>query len=234
MRSGGTPFRRWQRALPSAFLALALGTGPAVSSTVVGGIEPAPSPSAVPAASLALARQAVDRLGARLRSLLEAEVAHGGAKGAVDVCADQAQVATREEAARLGISLRRISLRYRNPADAPDAFERAALERFAVQAQAGSLPGELAQVVTGAGGEAELRYLRPIVLGPQCLACHGQPSALAPGVGEILARRYPDDLATGYASGDLRGAFTVRLPLPERLPQTPAAVAPPSGAVGPD
>ncbi|MBZ0088891.1 MAG: DUF2309 domain-containing protein, partial [Thermoanaerobaculia bacterium] len=46
-----------------------------------------------------------------------------------------------------------------------------------------------------------------------CGACHGQPGELAPGVAEVLARRYPGDTATGYTAGDLRGAISVRVPL---------------------
>ncbi len=174
-------------------------------------IAPAP-----PEAQLARARQAADALAARLRGLLEPALQSGGPAGAVDACAEQAQAATREEAAKSGLSVRRVSLRYRNPADAPDDYERAALERLAAEMKTKGLPSEVAEVVTPAGGgAAELRYLRPVVVAPHCLACHGQASDLAPGVAEVLARRFPGDLATGYAAGDLRGAVSVRVPLPQ-------------------
>jgi hypothetical protein len=180
--------------------------------------SPAPVPAALPEAQLARARQAADAVMARVRGLLEREIASGGPAAAVEACAEQAQGATREEAARLGVSVRRVSLRFRDPADAPDDYERAALERLAAGMREKGLPAELAEVVTPPGGAAELRYLRPIVVAPHCLGCHGQPSELAPGVAEALARHFPSDPATGYAAGDLRGAVRVRVPLPTGAP----------------
>ena len=205
--------RRWRRLLPTAWVAVVIGVAPGTS-----GESPA-----VPEAQLAVARTAADDLGARLRALLTAELARGGPQGAVEACAAQAQEATLEEATRHGVALRRVSLQYRNPADAPDEFERAALERLAAGARQGSLPAEVAQVTAGPDGGSELRYLRPIVLAAPCLGCHGKVEELAPGVAAILAQRYPGDLATGYAAGDLRGAVSVRVALPKELP---AAAAP--------
>ena len=68
--------------------------------------------------------------------------------------------------------------------------------------------------------------MRPIVLAPQCLGCHGKVAELAPGVAAVLAQRYPGDLATGYAAGDLRGAFSVRVALPLDLPAGAAPQVP--------
>jgi hypothetical protein len=57
-----------------------------------------------------------------------------------------------------------------------------------------------------------LGVLTPIRVGGLCLQCHGQPDDLAPGVVESLERLYPDDQATGFAEGDLRGWFWVEVP----------------------
>ena len=40
-----------------------------------------------------------------------------------------------------------------------------------------------------------------------CLQCHGQ--SIAPDVREKLSGLYPEDKATGYREGDIRGAFVV-------------------------
>jgi hypothetical protein len=45
------------------------------------------------------------------------------------------------------------------------------------------------------------------------LACHGPEEALQPEVRAALDQRYPEDRATGYAAGDLRGAFWAEVPL---------------------
>lgn len=208
--------RHWWRVLPPAWVAIVIAVVPGA-----GGETPP-----LPEAQLAVARTAADDLGARLRALLAEELARGGPQGAIAACAAQAQQTTLEEAARHGVSLRRVSLQVRNPADAPDEFERAVLERLAAGALEGSLPAEVAQVTAGPDGGPELRYLRPIVLAPQCLGCHGKVAELAPGVAAVLAQRYPGDLATGYAAGDLRGAFSVRVALPQDLPAGAAPQVP--------
>ncbi|HSQ74977.1 MAG TPA: DUF3365 domain-containing protein, partial [Bacteroidota bacterium] len=51
----------------------------------------------------------------------------------------------------------------------------------------------------------------PIITQSFCLTCHGARDALGGGVDSLLAVRYPEDLATGYAAGDLRGAIRIRM-----------------------
>ena len=46
-----------------------------------------------------------------------------------------------------------------------------------------------------------------------CLKCHGAPDQLGPGVEEAVMAEYPYDQAMGYAKGDIRGAWTVKIPL---------------------
>jgi len=54
-------------------------------------------------------------------------------------------------------------------------------------------------------------YMRAIRINmPLCLQCHGMEEDLAPDVVEQLTKLYPDDTATGFSQGDLRGAFVVR------------------------
>jgi hypothetical protein len=43
-----------------------------------------------------------------------------------------------------------------------------------------------------------------------CLTCHGE--SLAPELAAAIARDYPGDAATGFKSGELRGAFRVVWP----------------------
>ena len=109
-------------------------------------------------------------------------------------------------------------MRNRNPANAPDACGRTSLERLDRDLATGELATEVHEVVVRSAGERYLRYLRPIVVGPNCLPCHGAEGELDPAVREQLALRYPSDRATGYATGDLRGAFSVRVRLAGPLP----------------
>jgi hypothetical protein len=58
-----------------------------------------------------------------------------------------------------------------------------------------------------------LRYLKPVVANAMCLTCHGEKAKIPPAVQAVLAREYPDDHATGFSVGDVRGAVSVRIPL---------------------
>jgi len=42
------------------------------------------------------------------------------------------------------------------------------------------------------------------------LNCHGSESELMPEVNSLIAQKYPDDKATGYRTGDLRGAVSIK------------------------
>lgn len=53
-------------------------------------------------------------------------------------------------------------------------------------------------------------YVEPIIVQPLCLTCHG--SELAPDVAARIAELYPEDHATGFEAGDLRGVFWVEFP----------------------
>ena len=155
------------------------------------------------------AAAAARELGQVLMQLLEAELQRGGYAGAVRACSESAQTATGEFARERGLEIRRVSLKARNRRDLADEWEAARLKEWEA---AGKPPAEFFTVVEE-GGRRYARYLKPIVIQPMCLGCHGERDKLAPEVREVLDRRYPGDRATGYKAGDLRGAFTVTIPL---------------------
>ena len=59
-------------------------------------------------------------------------------------------------------------------------------------------------------GESRWGYVEPIIVQPLCLACHG--SELASDVRAQITELYPDDRATGFEAGDLRGVFWAEYP----------------------
>lgn len=153
------------------------------------------------------ARRAASALGAELLQRLTRELSAGGPTHAVQVCSEVAPQIAREHS-RDGLVVRRVSLKTRNPENAPDPWEREQLARMEAETASGARPEE-----TVARTEGELRLLRPIFVVGTCLTCHGEPAGLDPGVRRLLAERYPDDQATGYRSGDFRGAVSVRVSL---------------------
>ncbi len=165
------------------------------------------------AADLTACRTAVGRLGQTLRGALQESIAANGAIGALEVCNVEALPLTKTISTEEGVIIGRTSLQVRNPANAPDDWERARLTEFATRKAAGEGADALEtwEVVDDAAGHRTFRYLKAIVTAPMCLQCHGPE--LATDVAAAVKKLYPDDAATGFAVGDLRGAFTVSKPL---------------------
>lgn len=169
---------------------------------------PVPDPATVSAA-----RSAANALGGELQGMLLAALAEGGPTAAIAFCADSAQARTARHQTG-GVSVRRVGTRVRNPANQPDSLEAAVLIAFA--ARAGTLPADTAFLHQAPDGTWQLHFLRPVVISEPCLVCHGNPATIPESVRRVLDARYPDDRATGYAAGDLRGAVSVRVRLPEQ------------------
>lgn len=163
---------------------------------------------------IAKARQAVAALAGDLRKNLEEALRADGPLGALGVCHAIAPEATRSQSAAHGMTIKRTAFRVRNSANAPDAHERRVLESFAAKIAEGSNPADLEDVETVTEGDVRtLRYMKPIMMAEKpCAACHG--SSVAPDVSDKIRELYPHDAATGFAPGELRGAFSVSIPLP--------------------
>ena len=151
-----------------------------------------------------------------LRRTLEDHLSAGGPIHAIAVCADTAQAMTEAIGKKSALAIRRVSDRWRNPLNEPDGFERPVLALFAEALRETTLTdaSEHSEVVLE-DGRRVLRYMKPIRIAGMCTACHGEPSRMDPALREVIRDRYPDDRATGYAIGDLRGAVSIRVPLPD-------------------
>lgn len=166
------------------------------------------APAAAQEASVR-ARAAARELGEHIRSLLAAELAAGGFAGAAGVCAEKAQAETRRYAAEHGIRIRRVSLKARNAANRPDEWERARLAEWENAMKEGR---PLPDAAEGSAPDGAYRLLLPIRVQAMCLTCHGNAQQIPAEVKAIIAKLYPEDAATGYRNGDLRGAFSVAVP----------------------
>lgn len=158
------------------------------------------------------ARELSEHLIGNLKQHLMRKVAEGGFAGAVQVCSKIGQQlpATLEDST--GHYIRRVSLGYRNPADIPDEYERQKLKAFERLNQTDELENEYVEVVQHDSVEV-LRYMRPLLTQGLCLNCHGPKEQIPPEVQTILAQTYPEDRATGYQLGDVRGAVSVKIRL---------------------
>lgn len=175
---------------------------------------------------VAAARAATKQLGMELKAQLMAAIKAGGPVEALSVCKTVAPAIADAAGAARGLKVGRTALRVRNPANAPDDWERTVLADFARQIKAGADPAKLerAETVTDAGGVTEFRYMKAIPMTAQpCLTCHGNPE---PSLKAAILKLYPGDAATGFHPGELRGAFTVRAPALQHAP-APAPVPAP-------
>jgi hypothetical protein len=153
-------------------------------------------------------RAAIRTFAGRLKGELQAAMKAGGPTEAVEVCSSRASVIAAQVSSELGLRLGRTSLRYRNPSNAPDDWERGILQNFAARHSDGIDAGNLEWAeIADVDGQPRFRFMKAIPTEALCLTCHG--SELDPALDARLSEIYPDDLARGYAEGDLRGAFTV-------------------------
>ncbi len=159
------------------------------------------------------AKAAAQAFSGRLRGRLQAAMRAGGPTAAVEVCHAEAPAIADAVMAEHGVRLGRVALpgRNRNPGQAADGWQRARLEAFQQAVLQGAPAAEQVSVVRqGLPEGVALRLMRGIATEPGCLACHG--TQVAPAVRAAIAAHYPEDAATGFAVGDLRGRLWVEVP----------------------
>jgi hypothetical protein len=136
-----------------------------------------------------------------LQQALKSGLAHGPAE-AIQVC----RVKAPEIADALsvdGVRVGRSSHKLRNPDnEGPDWM------RPIMQAYLDDPASRSPRAVELAGNR--WGYVEPIIVQPLCLTCHG--SELAPDISKQITELYPDDRATGFEAGDLRGVFWLEYP----------------------
>lgn len=146
----------------------------------------------------------IQRFGGQLKPKLKAAIQEGGPENAIEVCAEHAPKIAKQLSEETGWSVSRVSLKNRNPAAVPDDWEKEILEHWDKEVAKGVDVGTLAQ---GEILEKEFRFMKAQKAEGLCLTCHGE--TLAPAVQAKLKEKYPQDLATGYSLGQVRGAFSV-------------------------
>lgn len=158
------------------------------------------------------AREAVQHFSESLKTELKTAVEEGGPIHAIDVCHQRAPEIAEEISTRTGIQTGRTSLQLRNPDNAPDDWERGVLNAFEERLAEGEDPKTMEHYeVREENGDRQIRYMRAIPAGELCMTCHG--TEVRYDVEQALLRKYPDDQATGYSEGQIRGAFTLVQPM---------------------
>ncbi len=145
-------------------------------------------------------------LGMNLKKKMKA----GGPMEAASFCTTEAYNLTEKVSKQYGkdVSVKRISLKERNPANKPVGNELTILDAMDKMQKSGVvLPEYFVEHVN----KDTYKYYRPLSINKQvCLKCHGDVSNNAK-LSTYLNKAYPHDKATGYQFGDLRGAVVVTI-----------------------
>lgn len=146
----------------------------------------------------------LNTLGKNLQQHMKEE----GPLGAAEFCATKAYALTADVDGQFGkdVQVKRISLKERNPANQAEGAEKVVLQSLENLQKSGVL---LPEYLVERVNKETYRYYKPLTINKEvCLKCHGDLGE-NPKLAQFLAKTYPNDKATGYKFGDLRGAIVV-------------------------
>ncbi len=153
-------------------------------------------------------RAAMKALGGELKATLQSTMKSDGPLKAISVCNVKAPELARKISSEKGMEVGRTSLKVRNELNAPDPWELSVLEQFEHRkAQGEPVAGMEYSEVTRLNGDRVFRYMKAIPADDVCLMCHGKQ--IADNLSATINTLYPNDKATGFSKGDIRGAFSV-------------------------
>lgn len=159
-----------------------------------------------------IASDLVNQLGQKLKGALSNE----GPLAAVSVCKEAAPAIASQLSAQHGAQVTRVGTRVRNPRmGVPNDWQKDALAEFEARLEKGEKPTDIEywRVVERSDGKRELHYAKAIVTQQLCVTCHGKPEDIPTPLLEKIRAEYPQDQATGYSVGKLRGAVVVTRPM---------------------
>ena len=154
------------------------------------------------------AQTKIKTLATNLKQELTSAMQSGGLVAAVETCKLKAPEIT--HALNDNINIKRTSLKLRNPDNSPDAWEKQTLISFEQKLASGT---PIEQLTHSEAIETEdgttLRMMRAIPTQGICLTCHGDKQTMSEELISTLDKAYPNDQATGFNVGQIRGAFSV-------------------------
>ncbi|MDX1639679.1 MAG: DUF3365 domain-containing protein [Balneolaceae bacterium] len=144
-----------------------------------------------------------------LSSNLKQAIVVEGVSGALKFCNIEAMPLTESLSTHFGVELRRASHRPRNPSNQPDSLEMVTIRKYLQQLD---LDNEPEPVVYA--DSRRIAFHAPIRISTGlCLNCHGRPgNEIATEDLKLIQSLYPQDEATGFEMGELRGIWSITFP----------------------
>ena len=130
---------------------------------------------------------------------------------AASFCANKASEITKEVSAKFpkGVRVYRTSLKYRNPNNKPDEKDVEVLKSIQKSIDENKF---VQKPIVVKMDNNKTRVYVPLMVENACVKCHGDASKINPEIKKIISKKYPNDKATGFKLGDLRGVIVAELP----------------------
>ncbi len=140
-----------------------------------------------------------DAMFGRLMKRLKTVLKNKGPAQAIGFCQKEAPIIAQKVAKSHGLKIGRTSFKLRNPQNQPPQWAKDLVKQRSKK------------IVFLSHTDGRFAAFLPIVLKKRCLTCHGQKDQIPNEVLRALAKRYPNDAATGFSEGDLRGWFWIEV-----------------------
>ena len=137
-------------------------------------------------------------------------ISEGGVSHAIEFCNIEAIPITQNLSDSLGVDINRATHKPRNPANLADVEELRIINKWQSQLASGE---DIKPVLNKRKQHYEV--YAPIRIGNTlCLQCHGERgSDITPKNVELLSSLYQGDRATGFKMGDVRGMWSIQMPV---------------------
>ena len=152
---------------------------------------------------------ALHKLHEMMSTNVKTRISDKGIYAGAKFCVNESYSKIEELSKSLGenISLKRVSLKNRNPKSYPLEDEVKILEAFELIEKSNAyLPSEIVQL--NSDGEYKI-YFPSTMSNKSCKSCHGAQKGVDIQVQELIKSKYPNDKAIDFVSGQVRGAVIV-------------------------
>ncbi len=142
----------------------------------------------------------------KLGSNLMYHIKTGGTKEAIPFCNVKADILTTEIADKYKVSIKRTSHKIRSKKNKPNQEEEAIIKHYLSLVT----KGEKLKPIVKKEKDNKVHFYAPIIAEGKCLMCHGVVGEqITSKTDSILKVLYPNDKATGFKVGNLRGVLAV-------------------------
>jgi len=141
-----------------------------------------------------------------LQKALKSAIQEGGLEYAIKFCNLEALAITDSISEMESVAVKRVAEKYRNPLNKMVTAENELFTSYESQRQ----NEQPLHPVIMANSEGHPVFYQPIPTGALCLNCHGTSGTnISPALAGTIQKLYPEDQATGFKEGQLRGMWAI-------------------------